>query len=197
MRGQRKNPRKAVQPFENKKRKIDIFKNYEANGVEKIQRKLEIFSTLISKKSKKIMENFKENLMDAVVEMWNCHRRPLLLSQIPSQLKLEKPVKEVLEGLSLKEYLDELIDGGAPIKYVRHPTQKAKIGLIPSEEDYSYQKEEPSSTKHFKNKYGDDAFSREEIRGILKFLGTISSEDREKIFFSAEVLQNLLKKIQL
>ena len=34
-----------------KKRKIDIFKNYEANGVEKIQRKLEIFSTLISKKS--------------------------------------------------------------------------------------------------------------------------------------------------
>lgn len=53
MRGQRKNPRKAVQPFENKKRKIDIFKNYEANGVEKIQRKLEIFSTLISKKSSK------------------------------------------------------------------------------------------------------------------------------------------------
>ena len=51
MRGQRKNPRKAVQPFENKKRKIDIFKNYEANGVEKIQRKLEIFSALISKKS--------------------------------------------------------------------------------------------------------------------------------------------------
>lgn len=54
MRGQRKNPRKAVQPFENKKRKIDIFKNYEANGVEKIQRKLEIFSTLISKKSKRL-----------------------------------------------------------------------------------------------------------------------------------------------
>ena len=56
MRGQRKNPRKAVQPFENKKRKIDIFKNYEANGVEKIQRKLEIFSTLISKKSIKARE---------------------------------------------------------------------------------------------------------------------------------------------
>lgn len=59
MRGQRKNPRKAVQPFENKKRKIDIFKNYEANGVEKIQRKLEIFSTLISKKSIHIKWNAK------------------------------------------------------------------------------------------------------------------------------------------
>lgn len=58
MRGQRKNPRKAVQPFENKKRKIDIFKNYEANGVEKIQRKLEIFSTLISKKSINNLENY-------------------------------------------------------------------------------------------------------------------------------------------
>ena len=58
MRGQRKNPRKAVQPFENKKRKIDIFKNYEANGVEKIQRKFEVFSTLISKKSKQILKKF-------------------------------------------------------------------------------------------------------------------------------------------
>ncbi len=62
MRGQRKNPRKAVQPFENKKRKIDIFKNYEANGVEKIQRKLEIFSTLISKKSRKILEKLSNPL---------------------------------------------------------------------------------------------------------------------------------------
>ena len=60
MRGQRKNPRKAGQQFENKKRKIDIFKNYEANGVEKIQRKLEIFSTLISKKSTTYDEDFLE-----------------------------------------------------------------------------------------------------------------------------------------
>ena len=50
MRGQRKNPRKAVQPFENKKRKIDIFKNYEANGVEKIQRKLGDFFYINFKK---------------------------------------------------------------------------------------------------------------------------------------------------
>ena len=46
-----KNRRKAVQPFEIKKRKIDIFRNYEANGFEKSQRKFENFSTLISKKS--------------------------------------------------------------------------------------------------------------------------------------------------
>ena len=59
MRGQRKNPRKAVQPFENKKRKIDIFKNYEDKGFEKIQRKLEIFSTLISKKSIRLKSIFR------------------------------------------------------------------------------------------------------------------------------------------
>ena len=63
MRGQRKNPRKAVQPFENKKRKIDIFKNYEANGVEKFQRKLEIFSTLISKKSRLASLHLKKRLV--------------------------------------------------------------------------------------------------------------------------------------
>ncbi len=52
-----KNRRKAVQPFEIKKRKIDISRNYEANGFEKNQRKFENFSTLISKKSKPI-QNF-------------------------------------------------------------------------------------------------------------------------------------------
>ena len=48
-----KNRRKAVQPFEIKKRKIDIFRNYEANGFEKNQRKFENFSPLISKISSK------------------------------------------------------------------------------------------------------------------------------------------------
>ena len=71
MRGQRKNPRKAVQPFENKKRKIDIFKNYEANGVEKIQRKLEIFSTLISKKSNKtIFSDTSTYLLSSCTNYW-------------------------------------------------------------------------------------------------------------------------------
>ena len=73
MRGQRKNPRKAVQPFENKKRKIDIFKNYEANGVEKIQRKLEIFSTLISKKS--IELRFSSDIRKSDTEGWPKIRR--------------------------------------------------------------------------------------------------------------------------
>lgn len=35
MRGRRENLRKAVQPFEIKKRKIEIYRNYEANGVAK------------------------------------------------------------------------------------------------------------------------------------------------------------------
>ncbi len=55
-----KNRRKAVQPFEIKKRKIDIFRNYEANGFEKNQRKFENFSTLISKKSSQLKEGEKD-----------------------------------------------------------------------------------------------------------------------------------------
>ena len=61
-----KNRRKAVQPFEIKKRKIDIFRNYEANGFEKNQRKFENFSTLISKKSK-IEEGLKQNSENGVL----------------------------------------------------------------------------------------------------------------------------------
>jgi len=78
MRGQRKNPRKAVQPFENKKRKIDIFKNYEANGVEKIQRKLEIFSTLISKKSTYVKTSFPEYSAKEILANYVEGRRAIL-----------------------------------------------------------------------------------------------------------------------
>ena len=63
MRGQRENFRKAVQSFEIKKRKIDIYGNYEANGVEKNQRKFEIFSTLISKKSTKDELQYRANFI--------------------------------------------------------------------------------------------------------------------------------------
>ena len=56
-----KNRRKAVQPFEIKKRKIDIFRNYEAYGFEKNQRKFENFSTLISKKSS--LHGLRRNLL--------------------------------------------------------------------------------------------------------------------------------------
>lgn len=60
-----KNRRKPVQPFEIKKRKIDIFRNYEAYGFEKNQRKFENFSTLISKKS---------SIDDSVGTEWRCFR---------------------------------------------------------------------------------------------------------------------------
>ena len=79
MRGQRKNPRKAVQPFENKKRKIDIFKNYEANGVEKIQRKLEIFSTLISKKSRVDRRNLETDLLICGLSLIFNDHQPFIL----------------------------------------------------------------------------------------------------------------------
>ena len=65
MRGQRENFRKAVQSFEIKKRKIDIYGNYEANGVEKNQRKFEIFSTLISKKSRH------DSLFNCFIQIFN------------------------------------------------------------------------------------------------------------------------------
>ena len=64
-----KNRRKAVQPFEIKKRKIDIFRNYEANGFEKNQRKFENFSTLISKKSSVF---FQQKSRNAATKHSNC-----------------------------------------------------------------------------------------------------------------------------
>ena len=68
-----KNRRKAVQPFEIKKRKIDIFRNYEANGFEKNQRKFENFSILISKKSISTNQNNPKDLcFDFVAEVLFC-----------------------------------------------------------------------------------------------------------------------------
>ena len=69
-----KNRRKAVQPFEIKKRKIDIFRNYEANGFEKNQRKFENFSTLISKKSNRFDEHCKERNTSLEKSHGNCRK---------------------------------------------------------------------------------------------------------------------------
>lgn len=68
-----KNRRKAVQPFEIKKRKIDIFRNYEANGFEKNQRKFENFSTLISKKSIQLSTLMFNNISHQCLIILNMH----------------------------------------------------------------------------------------------------------------------------
>lgn len=84
--------------------------------------------------------SLKNYLEEKVHEHWNLSRDPFLLSFIGKDYKKDA-IKEQTEGLSIISWINknsELLS----VKIVSHPSQKAKIGLIPKNENFSYQGEE-------------------------------------------------------
>lgn len=63
-------------------------------------------------------------------------RQPYLLSRIPPDLAADDlNYKEIAGDQTLKGF----VEGVSGIKIVRHPTQKAKIGIIPAHAAFSYE----------------------------------------------------------
>lgn len=64
--------------------------------------------------------------------------QPYLLSRIPPDLAADDlNYREIVGDQTLKDF----VEGLSGIKIVRHPTQKAKIGVIPAHAAFSYKTE--------------------------------------------------------
>lgn len=71
-----------------------------------------------------------------VADKWKADGNPLLTSFIGTQLSRDGiNYREILEGGNLTEFIRVNHDA---FKIVKHPTQTAKIGVIPSSENYSF-----------------------------------------------------------
>lgn len=135
----------------------------------------------------------RESILDAlrkiVEDYWRDNEKPLLFSMLPSFLEREIPgFKNEIEGGSLKKFVMEEPHGYI---LVDHPTQKAKIGLIPSGENYIFQDEIPGN-KTPKNK---DNVRKNENKAItlLRMLSDLPKEDIDKINIPLSVIVKLFK----
>ncbi|MFN3900848.1 MAG: hypothetical protein ACK4ML_10805 [Alishewanella aestuarii] len=116
---------------------------------------------------------------------WQSNNKPLLLSGLPKLLATECPsYQDILGDRSLKEFINQTHES-ADYKLVTHPQQKAKIGIIPKKESYTF---------------SDIDSSVYQSRGVklatLNFLAALESlppNEMDKVIIPTSVLIKLLK----
>lgn len=89
-------------------------------------------------------ESINEFVNKQVNLTWEKKKQPLLLSYLGILINKEYPSEKPNEK-SLKEFIDSY--DIKSIKYVYHKHQKAKIGLIPSDKNFSWETVEPKKVE--------------------------------------------------
>lgn len=89
-------------------------------------------------------ESINEFVNKQVRLTWEKKKKPLLLSYLGILINKEYPSEKPNET-SLKEFIDSY--DIKSVKYVYHRHQKAKIGLIPSDQSFSWETVEPKKVE--------------------------------------------------
>mgnify|MGYP003554565011 CR=1 FL=1 len=124
-------------------------------------------------------------LLEISQKNWSEKARPVLLSALPKLLneQLNDDYKSLLAEESLKSFIKRTEEQSG-YRLVEHPTQRAKLGLIPASENFSFESEEKSSTVIDMN--------RDDIYAFARVLQSLSEDDRKSITFPASVVMKLL-----
>lgn len=133
-----------------------------------------------------------DHLRVIVDENWVQSEQPILISLVPDRLRLRAPnedYKSALESASLKTFLKSS-QGEFGYRVVEHPTQKAKVGLVPEGIDYKFPDDEAKVVEA-----SHEAFNRGGADGIalLKTLAKLSDSDLDKITIPVAVLAKLFR----
>lgn len=128
----------------------------------------------------------KENLKNEIISLceahWEKSATPLLLSGIPSMLLPELDVKEVLGAIKLKDFLSET-SGEGGYKLVVDSKHKARIGIVPYSENYSYSSDLVQ----------DSVSSVSNLNAFKQIFSGLTQEEQSRISFPLDVLLKILK----
>lgn len=124
-------------------------------------------------------------------DAWKASQEPVLLSDLPAELRLHDAsldYKEVLKPQSMKAFIKE---GGAQfgIQLVAHPEQRAKLGLIPAGVAYTFPPTGGTSAVQ------DEKSSVGSAEGValMRMLAKLSDDDLSKITIPVSVLAKLFR----
>lgn len=126
-----------------------------------------------------------------VDEAFKAGRLPILLSSLPPMLEKEvsgTSYRDLLEGKSIKKFITETGENSG-YKLVEHPTQKAKIGLIPADANFEF----PSNQDETKKERPAERKIENAAITFFRALADLPDEDLEKISIPVSVIVKLLK----
>lgn len=124
-------------------------------------------------------------LRDIASEDWQAYQQPVLLSRLPKKLaeRLHGDYKSILGVGSLKNFIKESPpDRG--FRLVEHPTQRAKLGVVPRGIDFEFpiESDAPSS----------GALSKQDIEGFTRVLRSLTPDELRRVTLPANLVVRLL-----
>jgi hypothetical protein len=132
-------------------------------------------------------------------EHWEKFKQPYLLAYIPAELQpREIKYKEILgPGKTLKQFAALLQDGSLSdeLKVIIHPTQKAKVGLIPKTSNFVFEVEPtvgPGPKSQDRPKKPRQPSQRFIVLQFLAALSRLSDEDLKTVNIPVNVLAKLM-----
>jgi len=148
-----------------------------------------------------MIDNSKAGIIEFVksiaAEKWDRDRSPYLVSDIGNDLKAEGiSYRDVIgEETNLAGFLRE--NARDKFKVVVHPVQKAKVGVIPPDQDYSFERgvtTSPEAGEKRSERTRRQTPKKYIVLNFLEALAELDESEIEKIQIPLSVLAKLLVK---
>jgi hypothetical protein len=138
------------------------------------------------------MEDQDKRVAEAVSEIsqahWDEQNSPLLLSALPPILERKtSEYRTVLGPRTLKAFIKETGEV-AGYKLVEHPTQPARVGVVPAAAHYEFPLEPAAPPKTTTARSNQEA-----TLAFFRALATLPDDDLEKVVIPVSVFVKLLK----
>lgn len=133
-----------------------------------------------------INDDLANTLRDIASEDWQAYRQPVLLSRLPKKLSERRPpidYKLILGTGSLKSFIRDNAPAGG-YRLVEHPTQRAKLGIVPASVDFEFPIELDTPTS--------EALSRQDIEGFTRVLRFLTPDELRCVSLPASLVLRLL-----
>src|SRR5271166_1205398 len=139
----------------------------------------------------KTIKELSEIIANRTREEWDLTHEPYLLSKIPAALQGDS-YREIIAPQTLKQFVISLTD---TVQLVQHPIQKAKIGLIPKGENYSFSDFDRGAATSASDDKTKVSYRNQKyiVLNFLEALSNLDAEDLEKIQIPVSVLVRLLR----
>lgn len=130
-------------------------------------------------------DNLANTLREIAIENWQAFRQPMLLSGLPKKLseRLDADYRQILGAVTLKKFIK---DSGPAMGFrlVEHPTQRSKLGIVPTDVDFEFQIE-PSIPV-------SDTLSYQDIQGFTRVLRSLTPDELRRMALPASLVVRLL-----
>lgn len=131
-------------------------------------------------------DDLAEALRAVAEENWRTLRQPMLLSGLPRKLeeRLKADYKQLLGSENLKGFIQSTGSANG-YRLVEHPTQRAKLGLVPASVDFKF-------TDDSENAVLLEDVSARDIEGFVRVLCSLTPNELSRVLLPAHLVVKLI-----